>query len=211
MWQGTPGVGETHVFDGANLQRIAAIANPCPEAGARFGGSTILADFNGDGIADLASGASGADPGSPCTSALQASGGGVVAVEIQQFDLGIDRTGVSVSQGEAVQLQLDAGPSLGSRTYVLFSSLTPGVSHTGAVLLPFVPDAWTFFVLQVMSAPNFTGFAGALDPLGQATATFDLTGANSYPAIVGTRFLFSYVLLFPFDYASRPVVVQALP
>ncbi len=55
--------GEVFVYEGPSLNTVSILTEPLPETGAHFGSSLTIADFDGDGINDLAVGVpDGSDP-----------------------------------------------------------------------------------------------------------------------------------------------------
>ena len=142
--------------------------------------------------------------------------GGATALGVQRVTtdtLLADTAELSTAAVDAVGFDLVAGAAFAGRSYVLLATLSgtqPGVSLPGGVLLPLNPDAATQLVLASTGTESFEGFAGVLDGLGRAQATFTTPGPLG-PAAVGLEADFAYLTLAPFDLASNAVRVVFAP
>ncbi len=107
---------------------------------------------------------------------LAFAGGGLVASE----------RSISVSAGGAQSMTICAGATHAGRPYVVlgsFSGTRPPLA-VDAVLLPLVPDAYTYAALALANGPPFGGFFGVLDGAGGASAQLALPPLAA-PALVG--------------------------
>ncbi|HKB15150.1 MAG TPA: hypothetical protein VKF62_03750, partial [Planctomycetota bacterium] len=127
-----------------------------------------------------------------------------------QFDLGLNSISLSASGGGTIAISLDAGIANAGRFFVLAGSET-GTSPCfpiGSTCLPIVADPVT---LALLDPSVVLQFVGTLDATGRATRSY-LVGPGVFPAsTIGMRLFLAYVLALPFDYASRPVVLEVGP
>lgn len=120
---------------------------------------------------------------------------------------------ISASLGGSVDFSLDAGTDHATRNYLVLGSLsgtTPGFALPGdMVTAPLNWDGFTDTLLLLLGTPVFTGFYGALDNTGAATARIDTAPVS--PAFVGSIMHYAFVLNNPFDFVSNSAAVEIAP
>lgn len=122
-----------------------------------------------------------------------------------------DTLDVSLSAAGKQTLSLDAGTQHARRGYLVLGSLggtSPNIDLGNGVRLPLQLDAYLLNVtLAFPNSPLLTQSFGALDAMGRATATW-----NALPilprSLVGQTFHHAYVLVAPFDFASKAVPLK---
>jgi hypothetical protein len=121
-----------------------------------------------------------------------------------------DARTITASTGTTITFALDAGASHAGQAYLLLASdagAAPGTLLPGGlVTLPLARDWFTDFVLARLNTPLFSGFYGALDGSGQATAQLKAPALSS--AMAEMEFTFAFATMNPFDFASRAVSVE---
>jgi hypothetical protein len=134
------------------------------------------------------------------------------------FSLHADAGSISLAQGGAQVLLLDAGSELAGSPYLLLGTtigVSPGVWIDG-VVLPLNVDAYTVLGLLAPNQPPLTGSLGTLDAQGRAQAAFAL-GAGSSPSLAGLTLHHAYVALRAAPgvrqvvFASDAVALELLP
>jgi hypothetical protein len=111
---------------------------------------------------------------------------------------------------DTLTFSLDAGISNAGRSYMVLGSLNctyPGSTFPSGLILPFIWDGFTDFVVQNVNTPMFTNFQGTLDSFGQAQAALNYVGMPY--GYAGTTLYFTFVLYDGIvDYASSPLPVD---
>jgi hypothetical protein len=119
---------------------------------------------------------------------------------------------LSASAGGSVHFVLEAGTANGNRPYLIFGSLSgtaPGIPLPRGAVLPITWDLFTDRVLADVNTPVFSGFMGALDAQGSASAALNVF--TPIPGAAGITMSFAYALALPVDLASCPVNVRITP
>lgn len=120
---------------------------------------------------------------------------------------------LSAGTGGEIAFLLDAGNTNAHRNYIVLASVTgtsPGTPLPGGMAnLPLNMDVFTDIVLGNLSSPVFTGFLGALDGSGEASAVLNTFGPLP-PSAVGVKIFFAYALNNLFDYSSNPVIIEVV-
>lgn len=120
---------------------------------------------------------------------------------------------ISAGVGGSASLSLKAGPSNGSRNYILLGSVTgtaPGTPLPGGqVTLPLNWDIFTNLIIDLLNSPVFSNFTGKLDGTGAANAVFDTLGP--IPGAAGITMHFAYALNNPWSFASNAVAIDIVP
>ena len=133
---------------------------------------------------------------------------------VEQRSLTASDTAVSVSQGGAVTLQLDAGAVHGGAPYLLLGSASgdaPGLVLGPGVTLPLASDFYFQLTLATVGGPFVPDAFGFFGPTGQSNATFFLP--PGLPAeLVGVRFYHAFGAGWDLaQFASNAVSVTLLP
>ncbi len=93
---------------------------------------------------------------------------------------------LSISNGDSLQFQLDAGPQhSGADYFVLLSTsgVVPGMKWNDA-WIPLNRDSWTYWCLN-SNSPALHNFQGQLDVNGTATATLNILPNTAPPTLIG--------------------------
>lgn len=104
---------------------------------------------------------------------------------------------LSIAEGGAQKLFLDAGDTQAGELYLVLGSATgsaPGVP-VGSFVLPLVFDDYTQLTLATPNQGVFEDTLGFLDADGQALARFDLAAGQLAPALAGLELTHAYVVL----------------
>ena len=122
---------------------------------------------------------------------------------------------VSVLQGGAQVLELDAPSSFAGDLHVLLGSLSgsaPGLSLGSGIELPLVFDDYTLLTLLAPNQAPLLGGVGALDGLGDAVAGFVLP-AGAPPTLAGLSVHHAYVVASAsgLEFASNAVALELTP
>ncbi len=118
--------------------------------------------------------------------------------------------GLSTANGGRQDMNLDAGPTYGGRTYLLVGTASwtrPGFQY-GSVLVPLNPDPYFLFTVGSPGAGFITPQLGTLDASGRATAQFVLPSGMS-PNLIGLTLNHAFVVLQGSQalFASNPLPV----
>jgi len=113
------------------------------------------------------------------------------------------------STGGVSNFTLSAGVGNAGRNYILLACISgtnPGVLAPGNLAtLPLNPDSLTSTMINYLNSPMFTDFMDVLDPLGDATATFNTMGPI---AVSGYTVSFAAALQRPIDFVTNPINIQ---
>ena len=133
-----------------------------------------------------------------------------------QFGLRPRSDTVSLLDGGAQRLSLDAGPEHAGQIYVVLGSLsgtTPGLA-LGAVTLPLAVDAYTQYTLASPGIGPLVGTFGLLDAQGRSEAPSLAFPAGTDPALAGVVAHHAFVALDALSsvtFASNAVRLELLP
>ena len=134
-------------------------------------------------------------------------------VEADPNPLFADTSTLSARSGGVVNFTLNAGVDQANRDYFLLgtsSGTMPGTQLAPGVVLPLNWDVVTDTIIGLANGPMAMGFSGTLDDGGMGSATLDTLGYLPSDT-AGITLNFAYVLYYPTDYVSNPVVVHITP
>ncbi|MEM7310451.1 MAG: hypothetical protein AAF682_27485 [Planctomycetota bacterium] len=123
-----------------------------------------------------------------------------------------DVASIDVAAGGSQTLSLDAGVAFAGSNYFLIGTsagTTPGLT-IGGVHIPINPSAYFNITVNNPNSPPLTNSFGALDGLGQATATFALP-LGFHTSLVGLTFHHAYVVLGDADPLALQGASNAVP
>ena len=151
----------------------------------------LAVDFAGNLFVTGYTESTGAADGFPVTVGPDLTGNGdadAFVARISAFTLTADSPTFSITSGNAVTLDLNAGEAGADRPYLVLGSLTgtyPGIAlPSGPAQLPLVWDAFTNFTVQMANTTCLEDFLGILDAEGKARCPVR-TRAGNDPTLRG--------------------------
>lgn len=143
------------------------------------------------------------ETGTPVWKVDAASPRPVQDLEIEVIALFQNRNQVSISQGETITFELNAGPANAGKTYLLLGSVSgtsPGINLPNNLVLPLNMD-WYFLLTRLQpNSPTLQFSFGQLDSQGRARARFKPTSQ-----FLGLEVSHAFLLLNPVNFVSNPV------
>ncbi len=160
----------------------------------------VALSVDASGVATVAGLTSSGSGKFPTSGAYDTTFNGVRDIFVSRVSMGVafyaDRYEVSLSQGGAQKLQLDAGRQHAGRSYAIFGSVTgtsPGINLAG-IHIPLDYDPYTDITIASFQLnPPFTAFRGVLDKNGEATASFNVPSASP-ASLLGMTLHHAYVV-----------------
>lgn len=119
---------------------------------------------------------------------------------------------LSTAQGGSVDLDLDGGPALANRPYLMLASAggsSPGFP-LGAVTVPLALDPVVGATYLLCNSPTLTNSCGVLDDQGTARAQFNV-GPMALRPLHSGALTFAFFTISPTDFASNPVMIDIGP